>query len=68
MGKGWDKGYGKAKGPKGKQSRRPQDELDAAREVNQERSARDLPTKSPGSISRSKARSHARHQALAGKR
>ena len=30
-----------------------------------ERSARDLPTKSPGSISRSKARSHARHLALA---
>ena len=65
MGKGWKKGHGKSKGLKGKQSRLPQEELDAAWEVNMERSARDLPTKSPGSISRSKARSHARHLALA---
>ena len=65
MGKGWNKGHGKSKGLKGKQSRLPQEELDAAREVNMERSARDLPTKSPGSISRSKARSHARHLSLA---
>ena len=65
MGKGWNKGHGKSKGLKGKQSRLPREELDAAREVNMERSARDLPTKSPGSISRSKARSRARHLSLA---
>ena len=34
MGKGWNKGHGKSKGLKGKQSRLPQEELDAAREVN----------------------------------
>ena len=60
---------GKGKGAKGKAtSSRSEEEIRHARLINAQREGEDLPKKSPGSVSRAKARSAAFHAAKAAAR
>ena len=57
-------GSGKGKGRKGAKIKRPEEELQHAREVNAVRASHGKSTKSVASVSRSKARSQAFHDSL----